>query len=140
MALTPRAEQLVRAAAEAAADKLAVDIVAFDVSEPIAITDAFVLCSASNDRQVRAVVDAIEDALRELDAKPIRREGERESRWVLLDYGDIVVHVQLAEERLYYSLERLWKDCPVVPLPESVGAGRGAGDSAAGGRSFASPT
>ncbi len=129
MALTSRAEQLVRAAAEAAADKVAVDIIAFDVSELIAITDAFVLCSATNDRQVRAVVDGIEEALRELDAKPIRREGEREGRWVLLDYGDIVVHVQHAEERLYYSLERLWKDCPVVALPESVSAGRGPGSA-----------
>ncbi len=129
MALTTRAEELVRAAAEAAADKVAVDIIAFDVSELIAITDAFVLCSATNDRQVRAVVDGIEEALRELDAKPIRREGEREGRWVLLDYGDIVVHVQHAEERLYYSLERLWKDCPVVALPESVSAGRGPGNA-----------
>jgi len=129
VALTTRAEELVRAAAEAAADKVAVDIIAFDVSELIAITDAFVLCSATNDRQVRAVVDGIEEALRELDAKPIRREGEREGRWVLLDYGDIVVHVQHAEERLYYSLERLWKDCPVVALPESVSAGRGPGNA-----------
>ncbi len=129
MALTSRAEQLVRAAAAAAADKVAADIIAFDVSELIAITDAFVLCSATNDRQVRAVVDGIEEALRELDAKPIRREGEREGRWVLLDYGDIVVHVQHAEERLYYSLERLWKDCPVVALPESVSAGRGPGNA-----------
>jgi len=130
VALTSRAEQLVRAAAEAAADKLAVDIIAFDVSELIAITDAFLLCSAANDPQIRAIVDAVEAALRRLDAKPIRREGEREGRWVLLDYGDIVVHIQHAEERLYYSLERLWKDCPVVPLPESVGVGRrGARDS-----------
>jgi len=116
-----RAVQLVRLAAEAAADKLADDILAYDVSEQLVITDAFLLCSASNDRQVRAIVDEIEDRLRlEGDAKPIRREGEREGRWVLLDYIDIVVHVQHEEERDFYTLERLWKDCPSIALPESV--------------------
>jgi ribosome-associated protein len=128
VALTERARSLVEAAAEAAADKLATDLLAFDVSEQLAITDAFLLCTASNDRQVRAVVDSIEDRLRELGAKPVRREGEREGRWVLLDYIDIVVHVQHTDERAYYALERLWRDCPVVPLPESVVAERaGAG-------------
>ncbi|MEO6199988.1 MAG: ribosome silencing factor [Cryobacterium sp.] len=122
MALTDRALRLVEAAADAAADKLATDIIAFDVSEQLAITDAFLLCTASNDRQVRAVVDGIEERLRELDARPARREGQRESRWVLLDYVDIVVHVQHTDERLYYALERLWRDCPVVPLPETVNA------------------
>ena len=99
MPAAPEAVILAVAAAEAAADKLATDIVAIDVSEPLAITEAFVLCSAANDRQVRSVVDAIEERLRALDAKPIRREGEAEGHWVLLDFGDIVVHVQLAEER-----------------------------------------
>jgi ribosome-associated protein len=79
-----------------------------------------VLASAPNDRQVRAVVDAIEERLLQLGAKPVRREGERDGRWVLLDYFDIVVHVQHAEERTYYSLERLWKDCPTLPLPEAA--------------------
>jgi ribosome-associated protein len=116
-----RAIQLVRVAAEAAAEKLADDIIAYDVSDQLVITDAFVLCSASNDRQVRAVVDEIEERLRiEADAKPVRREGEREGRWVLLDYLDIVVHVQHEEDRTFYALERLWKDCPSIPLPESV--------------------
>jgi len=87
------------------------------------ITDVFVVCSASNDRQVRAIVDAVEERLRLLDAKPVRREGEREGRWVLLDYVDIVVHVQHEEERSFYSLERIWRDCPEVNLPESVTAG-----------------
>jgi ribosome-associated protein len=126
VALTDRALRLIEAAADAAADKLATDIIAFDVSEQLAITDAFLLCTASNDRQVRSVVDGIEERLRELGAKPARREGQREARWVLLDYVDIVVHVQHVDERLYYSLERLWRDCPVVPLPESVGASSGA--------------
>ena len=78
----------------------------------------FVIASATNDRQVRAVVDAIEERLRGIGAKPVRREGEREGRWVLLDYADIVVHVQLTEEREYYQLERLWKDCPLVAFDE----------------------
>ncbi|MCG5219765.1 ribosome silencing factor [Streptosporangium sp. KLBMP 9127] len=121
MTASERAVQLIRVAAEAAADKLADDILAYDVSEQLVITDAFLLCSATNDRQVRAIVDEIEDRLRiETDAKPVRREGEREGRWVLLDYLDVVVHVQHEEDRTFYALERLWKDCPVIPLPDSV--------------------
>lgn len=127
MTATDRALELVRIAAQAASDKLGDDIIAFDVSEQLIITDAFVLCSAPNDRQVRAIVDEIEEKLRDAGAKPLRREGEREGRWVLLDYDDIVVHVQHAEERVYYSLERIWRDCPLIPLPETVTSGRGAG-------------
>ena len=112
------------AAAQAASDKLAEDILAFDVSEQLVICDIFLLCSASNDRQVRSIVDDIERKLKDLGERPIRREGEREGRWVLLDYGDVVVHVQHAEDRMYYALERLWKDCPTVELPESVRMGR----------------
>lgn len=120
MTASPEATAHAIAAAEAAADKLARDIVAIDVSEKLVITDVFVLCSASNDRQVRAVVDAIEERLHGLGAKALRREGEQEGRWVLLDFGDLVVHVQLAEERIHYAIERLWKDCPLIALPESV--------------------
>ena len=116
MPATPEAIALAQAAAEAAADKLATDIVAIDVSQYLVITDVFLLCTAANDRQVRAVVDAIEERLAREGETPIRREGEKESRWVLLDYGDIVIHVQIAEERIHYALERLWKDCPSVPL------------------------
>ena len=123
MTATDRAVELVTIAAGSAADKLATDIIAYDVSEQLVITDAFLLCSAANDRQVKAIVDDIEDKLRKAGAKPVRREGEREGRWVLLDYLDVVIHVQHAEERLFYSLERLWKDCPVIPLPEPVVAG-----------------
>jgi ribosome-associated protein len=115
---TQRAVELVEIAAVAAADKLATDIIAYDVSEQLVITDAFLLCSASNDRQVRAIVDEVEEKLRRADARPVRREGEREGRWVLLDYIDAVIHVQHAEERAFYALERLWKDCPRIPLPE----------------------
>ena len=76
------------------------------------------LASAPNERQVLAIVDAIEESLLELPekAKPVRREGERAGRWVLLDYIDIVVHVQHTEEREFYALDRLWKDCPRIPF------------------------
>jgi ribosome-associated protein len=115
-----RARELAVIAAEAASDKLATDVVAIDVSEQLVITDAFVVASAPNDRQVGAIVDTVEDALRAHGAKPLRREGEREGRWVLLDYAEVVVHVQHDEERTYYALERLWKDCPSIELPESA--------------------
>jgi ribosome-associated protein len=120
MTATERAVELLTAAAEAAHDKKAENVIAFDVSEQLAITDAFLIASATNDRQVRAIVDAIEEKLRTLDAKPVRREGEREGRWVLLDYLDVVIHVQHDEERTFYSLERLWRDCPLIPLPSPV--------------------
>ena len=123
MTATERAVELVEIAAGAAADKLATDIIAYDVSEQLVITDAFLLCSAANDRQVKAIVDEVEEKLRRVDAKPVRREGEREGRWVLLDYIDVVIHVQHAEERVFYALERLWKDCPQIPLPEPAIAG-----------------
>lgn len=116
MAATDEAIALATAAAEAAADKLATDVVLLDVSTQLVITDVFVLCSAANERQVKAIVDAVEERLLSMGAKPLRREGEQESRWVLLDFGDVVVHVQLAEERIHYAIERLWKDCPTVPV------------------------
>lgn len=116
MTATDRAVELVEIAATAASDKLATDIIAYDVSEQLVITDAFLLCSAPNDRQVRAIVDEIEEKLSKAGAKPVRREGEREGRWVLLDYMDVVVHVQHSEERVFYALERLWKDCPQIPF------------------------
>jgi len=112
-----RAIELATTAAVAAADKLATDVIALDVSDQLVITDVFLIASAPNDRQVRAIVDSIEERLMALGAKPHRREGEREARWVLLDFGDLVVHVQHAEEREYYSLERLWRDCPAIDLP-----------------------
>jgi ribosome-associated protein len=117
MTASPRAVELTNAAATAAADKLAQHIQAFDVSDRLAIADAFLLASAPNERQVGSIVDAIEERLRTRGAKPLRREGEREGRWVLLDYGELVVHVQHSEDRAYYDLERLWKDCPPLRLP-----------------------
>lgn len=124
MTASARAIELVEIAALAAADKLARDIVAYDVSEQLVITDAFVLCTGANDRQVRAIVEEIEAKLKVAGAGLVRREGEREGRWVLLDYLDIVVHVQHADERTYYMLERIWKDCPVISLPAAVGEAR----------------
>ncbi len=125
MTATEHAIELVHAAARAASDKLAENILAFDVSDQLVITDAFVLASASNERQVKSIVDEIEDKLREVGAKPVRREGERDGRWVLIDYAEIVVHVQHTEEREFYALERLWRDCPVIKLPADVTSGRG---------------
>ena len=116
MTATERAMELTRVAAAAAVDKLGTDLIAYDVSEQLAITDVFLVVTASNERQVGAVVDGIEEALRGLDAKPVRREGDREQRWVLLDYLDVVVHIQHTDERKFYALERLWSDCPVIPL------------------------
>ncbi|HEY2174748.1 MAG TPA: ribosome silencing factor [Mycobacteriales bacterium] len=128
MTASDRARDLADVAARAAAEKLAHDIIALDVSDRLVITDVFLIASAPNERQVSAIVDEIEERLRQAGAKPVRREGERDGRWVLLDYVDIVVHVQHAEERTYYALERLWKDCPVLPLPENVASGIGDGD------------
>lgn len=108
--------RLAKAAASAALDKIAEKVVAIDVSDQMPLTDVFVLASASNERQVGAIVDEVEDQLRELGSKPLRREGQREGRWVLIDFGDIIVHVQHEEEREYYALERLWKDCPEIDL------------------------
>jgi ribosome-associated protein len=108
------ARELALLAAGAASDKLATDIALIDVSDRLAITDVFVIATGNNERQVGAIVDAVEDRLREAGVKPLRREGRRDGRWVLLDFAEIVVHVMNAEERVFYSLERLWKDCPVI--------------------------
>jgi ribosome-associated protein len=112
-----RAVELARAGAQAAVDKKADNIKIIDVSDRMVITDAFLLASGANERQVLAIVDAIEESLIALPekAKPLRREGGKpEGRWVLLDYADIVVHVQHVEEREFYGLDKLWKDCPLI--------------------------
>ena len=116
MSATEHATELAQVAARAASDKLATDIVLIDVSERLAITDVFVIASGNNERQVEAIVDEVEEKLRQAGVKPVRREGRRDGRWVLLDYADIVVHVQHVEERVFYALERLWKDCPFIPV------------------------
>ena len=123
MPASDHALQLTYAAARAAADRKAEEIIALDVSAQLVLTDVFLIASGTNERQVGGIVDAVEEALFKLGAKPLRREGKSQGRWVLIDFGDIVVHVQHAEDRVYYALERLWKDCPVIPLPETVTVG-----------------
>lgn len=117
MTATDEAVASARIAAHAAADKKATDIVVLDVSEQLVITDVFVIASAANERQVGAIVDSIEEKLLAAGHKPVRREGATEGRWVLLDYVDLVVHVQQDSERAFYGLERLWKDCPRLEVP-----------------------
>lgn len=117
--------QVAVTAARAAAAKQATDIVVLDVHELIVITDYFVICSASTKRQVKTVIEEIERAVRELGEKPIRREGEEDGGWWLLDYFDVVVHVFGDEERAYYDLERLWRDAPRLEWREAEAASSG---------------
>jgi ribosome-associated protein len=123
VAATHDARGLALVAANAAADKKASDVIVLDVSDQLVITDCFVIASAPNERQVGAIVDNVEEKMREAGTKPVRREGAREGRWVLLDFVDVVVHVQHAEERAFYGLERLWKDCPRIEFDAAAAAG-----------------
>src|SRR3978361_847978 len=132
MTATETARGLALIAASAAADKLATDIVLIDVSDRLAITDVFVIATESSERQVEAIVDEVELAMRGAGVKPLRREGRRDDRWVLLDYAEIVVHIQHTEERAFYALERLWRDCPTIDFTpdEAPGVSRAAGTKA----------
>lgn len=123
MSATTDAIEVARIAALAADEKLASDVMVLDVSEQLVITDCFVIASAPNERQVNAIVENVEDRLREAGHKPVRREGTREGRWALLDFVDVVIHVQHEDERNFYALERLWKDCPQVEV-EGFGENR----------------
>lgn len=116
MTASDRAISLTQVAARAADAKQGDDIVALDVSGPLPLTDVFLLVTGRNERNVQSIAGEVEDRMIEAGAKPLRREGRAEGRWILLDFGDVVVHVFHEEERLFYSLERLWKDCPIVPL------------------------
>ena len=120
MTATQEAVELAQVAAQAAADKLAKDILLVDVSDRLAITDVFVIVTGANERQVSSIVDAVEEKMRAVGSRPPRREGERDGRWVLLDFVDVVVHVQHAEERVFYALDRLWKDCPTLPFVDAT--------------------
>jgi ribosome-associated protein len=111
-----RALELVRIAAAAADSKSGEDLVALDVSGPLPLTDVFLLATGRNERNVQSIAGEVEDKLNEAGVKTLRREGRAEGRWVLLDFGDLVVHVFHEEDRMYYALERLWKDCPAIPL------------------------
>jgi ribosome-associated protein len=117
---SPEAIEMAIVAASAAASKLADDVVVIDVSGQLVITDCFVIASASNERQVNAIVDEVEEKMRQAGYKPARREGAREGRWTLLDYIDIVVHIQHQDERNFYALDRLWGDCPLVTVDLSA--------------------
>lgn len=112
--------ELMQLAAAAADQKGGEDLVALDVSGPLPLADVFLLVTGRNERNVMAIAGEIEDRLNEQGAKTLRREGRSEGRWILIDFGDLVVHVFHEEDRMYYALERLWKDCPVLPL--GVGA------------------
>ena len=116
MTATDHARELLNVAALAADSKQAEELVALDVSGPLPLTDIFLLASGRNERNVIAIAGEIEDKMIEAGVKTIRREGKAEGRWVLLDFGDLIVHVFHEEDRMYYSLERLWKDCPAIPL------------------------
>ncbi|WP_062072317.1 ribosome silencing factor [Demequina sediminicola] len=114
MTATDRAIELTREATRAAEDKLASNIVALDVTGTMPLTDVFLIASASNERQVVAIAEGIEEAMHSQGVKAIGREGHREGRWILLNFNDVVVHVMHDEDRAFYDLERLYKDCPVV--------------------------
>ncbi|MBU1588806.1 MAG: ribosome silencing factor [Actinobacteria bacterium] len=116
MTASSRARELLQVAALAADSKQGDDLVALDVSGPLPLTDIFFLVTGRNERNVQAIAGEIEDKLLEAGAKALRREGRAEGRWILLDFGDLVVHVFHEEDRMCYSLERLWKDCPAIPI------------------------
>lgn len=116
MTATAKSIELAEIAARAADERKGESIAVYDVSDVMAISDVFVVVSAGSERQVRAVVEEIEDALTAAGAEPLRREGHHENRWVLLDYGQFVVHVQRAAEREFYGLDRLYADCPLIDV------------------------
>jgi len=116
MTASAHALELLKVAAAAADSKAGEDLVAIDVSNPLPLADIFLIVTGRSERNVVAIAGEIEDKLIEAGYKPLRREGRAEGRWVLVDFGDLVVHVFHEEERVYYSLERLWKDCPVIPI------------------------
>jgi ribosome-associated protein len=112
----PSAERKVRRAARAAQDKKAVDLVVLDVRALSSVTDYFLVCSGRSTTHVQTIIDAIRDELKAAGSRPLQGEGVAESGWVLLDYGDVLVHVFLDETRTYYALERLWGDAPALAL------------------------
>lgn len=122
MTASARTAELVQIAAAAAESKGAEDVVAFDVSEPLPLVDAFLLATGTSERGVAAIADAVEEAMLEQGVKRLRREGKHEARWILVDFGDLVVHVFHEQERVFYGLERLWTDCPVIPTGVPVDA------------------
>jgi ribosome-associated protein len=125
LSATERAVSLTREAARAADAVKAQRIVAFDVSAHLPFADTFLIASGSSERQVVAIAERVEEELAKVGADAVRREGVRAGRWVLLDFADVIVHVMHEDDRAYYDLERLWKDCPPVELPADVGVAPG---------------
>jgi len=119
MSASTTAHDLAVLASIAASDKFATDIVALDVSEHMPLTDVFVMATGRSERMVQSIANEVDDRLTEAGYSSLRKEGQTEGRWILLDFGHIIVHVFHEEERLFYQLERLWRDCPVVELPTS---------------------
>jgi ribosome-associated protein len=107
-------------AANAASEKKAVDLLVLDLRSVASFTDYFVLCSGSNVRQVQSIADGVEQELRTHGRRPLHTEGYSAAEWILLDYGDFIVHVFGAQARKFYDLERLWRDAGRVPLPDSL--------------------
>lgn len=119
MALSTQTIKAAAVAARAADEKSGSDIVAMDLSNQLILSDVFLLVSGANDRQLKAISDEIERQLSFVGEKVIHREGGRDSsQWLLLDYGDLIVHIQSKEMRTYYALDRLWGDCPIITLPK----------------------
>jgi ribosome-associated protein len=112
----PPAEQTVRQAAQAAVDKKAVDLIVLDVQAVSSVTDYFLVCSGRSTPHVQTIADSIREDLKAGGIRPLHVEGTADSGWILLDYGDVLVHVFLEDTRAYYALERLWGDAPSVPL------------------------
>ncbi|WEG10335.1 ribosome silencing factor [Microbacterium horticulturae] len=125
MTATPQGLDMLAVAATAAQAKGGEELVALDVSEPLPLVDVFLVVSGRSERNVAAIADEIEDKMLEAGHKRLRREGRQEARWILLDFGDLVVHVFHEQEREFYGLERLWKDCPAVPIAEAQTASAG---------------
>lgn len=123
MRASERARALAHGAAKAAYAVKASEVVALDVTAHFPLADIFLIASGSNERQVVAIAERVEEELAKMGARAVRREGVRQGRWALLDFNDVIVHVMHEDDRAYYDLERLWKDCPAVPLPEDVRQG-----------------
>lgn len=124
MTASPRAIELTLIAAAAASEKFGTDIIAIDVSEKLPLTDVFLIVTASNDPLLKSICNEVEEKLRIAGSKIVRSEGLAEGRWALLDFSEIVVHVQNAEERIYYDLERLWRDCPTIDITRVLSEAR----------------
>ncbi|MEJ0014331.1 MAG: ribosome silencing factor [Actinomycetota bacterium] len=114
MAASESVRALTQKAAEAINEKLGLDIVAIDMTEQMVLSEVFLIATGANERQVEAIADEVFKKLAEIGEKPIRKEGK--GQWILLDYSDLVVHIQSQELRNYYMLDRLWNDCPRLPL------------------------